>query len=208
MNSSRRRTSSRRKTQYRLQRKVILVLTEGEVTEREYLKHIARMSPGNRLATMKLGSHHSNPSYLVDKAVQTREFDKRRTRSLYDEIWCVFDYDEHFPTHSDLHALISQAESHGLEVSVSNPCFELWLVLHQQSQTAEIGRRQVQRRAHDIDLVSGKHILASAWPLLESNHKEATDRAQALDLQHSCNGLPPRSNPSTDVWRLAMQVLP
>src|SRR5271165_5586437 len=38
-----------------------------------------------------------------------------------------------------------QARDNGIEVAVSNPCFELWALPHFQDQRAHIDRHEVQR---------------------------------------------------------------
>ena len=98
---------------------------------------------------------------------------------------------------------MNEATQSGIEVAVSNPCFELWLVLHAHDQTAYVDRRDVQRRSTDLELTSGKHIAnAAARHMLIDLFETAKRRAKALDRRHQGNGSPPRSNPSTDVWRL------
>ena len=42
----------------------------------------------------------------------------------------------------------------------------------------------------------------SAWGMLVEAFETAKQRAQTLDARHAGNDSPPRSNPSTDVWRL------
>ena len=45
-------------------------------------------------------------------------------------------------------------------------------------------------------------IADAAWETLVEDFETAKQRAKALDERHAGNGSPPRSNPSTDVWRL------
>jgi len=90
----------------------------------------------------------------------------------------------------------------GINLAVSNPCFELWLVLHCQDQAASIHRSEIQRDAKKLNLIHGKSIPASAWKTLRDNHEDARRRARELDSMHEGNDSPPRSNPSSDVWRL------
>ena len=188
------------------QRRTILVLTEGRVTERQYLKNSQRMRPGKRRASIKLGAAIQDPSELVKKAICSLADDKRRKEPLYDEIWCVFDYDAHFQQHSHLISLMQRASSHGISVAVSNPCFELWLVLHSQSFTKDVHRHAIQHIAKQHKLMDGKSIRDSAWTRLQTNYVLAKQRAVALDSQHQQNGNPPRSNPSSNVWYLVDKI--
>ena len=147
------------------QSKIILVLTEGTVTERQYLKHMQKVAPRSCGARLKLGLAESDPIKLVSKAVRQLEYDKRRRDGrTFDEIWCVFDYDAHFQHPSSLLTLLNHASSHDINVAVSNPCFELWLVLHCQAVTSPVHRHAIQGIAHKLKLVDKKRIREAALP--------------------------------------------
>ena len=189
------------------QRKVILVLTEGTVTERQYLKYMQKVAPGGCRARLALGPAESDPIKLVNKAVRRLVNDKRRKDGrTFDEIWCVFDYDAHFKQHSDLLALVAYAHQNGVCVAVSNPCFELWLVLHRQSVTANVHRHTIQNNAQQLKLVKKKHIRPSAEAILQQHYVSAKQRAVSLDRQHLQNSIPAKYNPSTNVWRLVDKI--
>ena len=174
------------------------VLTEGRVTERDYLRCWARRNRGIvRIDFLDAGM---TPGALVRRA---REYGRRNPRSRradpdFDEIWCVFDTDEH----PHLSQAMENARQSGIEVAVSNPCFELWLVLHVQEQTAYIDRHEVQRLSSELGLSDGKKIAEQAWTGLVEAFETAKQRARALDERHAGDGSPRRSNPSTNVWRL------
>ena len=110
----------------------------------------------------------------------------------------MFDKD----AHPNLAQAINEAGQSGIEVVVSNPCFELWLVLHAREQTAWIDRHDVQRLASTLGLADGKSIPDNARQALVEGFETARQRARTLDERHAGNGSPPRENPSTDVWRL------
>jgi hypothetical protein len=60
----------------------------------------------------------------------------------YDEVWCVFDIDEHpFVPETK-----RQARDNEISTAISNPCFELWIRLHFQDRRAHIERAQVQHK--------------------------------------------------------------
>lgn len=85
---------------------------------------------------------------------------------------------------------------------MSNPCFELWLVLHVEDQRAHIHRHAVQRRCSDLHLTDGKRLAVGGIPQLRDGCYAAKRRAQALDRMHEEGGSPKGSNPSSGVWRL------
>lgn len=115
----------------------------------------------------------------------------------------MFDTDEH----PNLRQALAEAANSGILTAVSNPCFELWLVLHVEDQNAHVHGHDIQRRAHDFGLVDGKSICnGAAEELLLANTSAAVDRAQRLDERHALDGSPPGANPSSGMWRLVVAI--
>ena len=191
------RTPRRRHERKRPQRYILRVLSEGKVTEPSYLSAWARRN--RQSVGIKLDDTGMTPDALVHRAKQyLKDRRPRRADPDFDEIWCVFDKD----AHPNLAQAINEAGQSEIEVVVSNPCFELWLVLHAREQTAWIDRHAVQRLASTLGLADGKRIPVTARQALVEGFETARQRARALDERHAGNGSPPRENPSTDVWRL------
>ena len=75
----------------------ILVFTEGQATEPIYVTHLHR-DHRERVAVI-LDDRHGAPLTLVKLAVEAladARRDARRARgTAFDEVWCVFDVDEH-----------------------------------------------------------------------------------------------------------------
>lgn len=187
-----RRHPIRRKT-----RRIFRVLTEGEITEPHYLTRWARLNRHN--VVLDISDSGMTPDALVRRAQEhARAGRPRRGDPDFDEIWCVFDVDQH----PHLQQAVNNAGQSAIEVAVSNPCIELWLVLHVENQTAWISRHDVQRRSRDLGLTRGKSIPEAAWSTLSDAFEAAKARAEALDERHEGNGSPPRTNPSTGMWRL------
>ena len=181
---------------------MIRVLTEGRVTEPDYLRRWARLNRGR--VHVDFFDAGKTPEVLVRRAKDCVRRNPRSKRAdpHFDEIWCVFDTDEH----RHLSQAVDDARQSEIEVSVSNPCIELWLVLHARDQTAHIHRHEVQRLSKKLGLTDGKKIADAAWGALVEAFETAKQRAQTLDERHSGNGSPRRSNPSTDLWRLVEQL--
>lgn len=177
---------------FREQRTVVRVLAEGKVTEQQYLHAIK----GHEVQ-LEFGAGGFTPMTLVRQA--RRETRDNRHADDFDEIWwCVFDRDEH----PDLDRAIEEARQSGIHTAMSNPCFELWLVLHVEDQWAHIHRRAAQRRCSDLHLTIGKKIASDGIERLRDGYDAAKQRAQALDRMHERDGAPRGSNPSSGVWRL------
>ena len=194
------RSPKRGRAEKRTPRYVLRVLTEGRRTEPDYFIVWRRR---NARVHLNLADSGMTPDALVRRAKEhLRGQPRRRADRDFDEIWCVFDTDEH----ENLPHAVEDAGQNGIDVAVSNPCFELWLVLHAQEQTAPIDRHGVQRLSNELGLSDGKRIADTARNTLVEAFETAKDRAQALDQRHAGNDSPPRSNPSTDVWRLVDQL--
>ena len=180
------------------------MLTEGSVTEHDYLKILGRDNPQIKIDFAESGMV---PLSLVDRARQHMKRDKRakyRTGTPdFDEIWCVFDVDDH----PDIRRAQQEAKDSGIRTVVSSPCFELWLLLHKQDQTAYIDRRDLQKKCQTLNLMDDKRIRPEAIQLLMEGFVEARQRAIDLDERHKGNGSPPNSNPSTNAWEIAQAVL-
>ena len=194
------RLPKRGRAEKRAPRYVLRVLTEGEKTEPDYLFVWVRR---NARVHLDLADTGMTPDALVRRAKEDlRGQPRRRAARDFDEIWCVFDTDQH----ENLPHAMEGARQSGIEVAVSNPCFELWFVLHLREQTAYIDRRNVQRLSNELGLSDGKRITDTARNTFVEAFPTAKERAQALDRRHAGNDSPARSNPSTDVWRLMDQL--
>ena len=193
----------RRRTTPQRERRQILVFVEGARTEDGYLKHWGRRHRGQVIVNVH--ERHGTPLQLVDWAVsaQRREvYEARHGRgSPHDEIWCVFDQDEH----PKVDEAIARAEQHGIQVALSNPCIELWFILHYEDQTGHIGAGKAKKRA--LELTGCKETLTeTALKDLEARHDQAAMRAKALENKHEGDGSPPRHNPSSEIWRLVERI--
>lgn len=88
------------------------------------------------------------PKTLVERATEMKKAGEREANTKkdeylrYDEVWCVFDIDDH-PKIADAR---QQARDNGIDLAISNPCFELWVLLHFQDQRAHISRCPDTRR--------------------------------------------------------------
>lgn len=179
------------------------MFVEGRRTEEIYLVDWHR----RRREHVRLTVHpyRGGPLQLVEHAVETKRgeaYDARHGRGRpHDQIWCVFHRDEHpkFTQSLDL------ASRNGISLAVSNPCIELWFILHFQDQAAFIHRHDAQRRAATL-LDSGKVLTRAATEAMAEQYGDAKDRAIALDDKHRNDGSPAGSNPSSGMWRIVDEI--
>lgn len=183
----------------RPERHVIAVFSEGEVTEPEYLNALARL-PEVRSRTrlsLRIDLVGAVPLTLVEAAVAEKRSDTAN------EYWCVFDVE--WPRHHPkLQEAMSLADQHGIEIAISNPSFELWLVLHHQNQTAFLDNDGARRLRRELDGSADKHLDPERY--LPQRAAAAT-RAAALQKLHERNGsVFPQNNPMTTMHRLVSSV--
>ena len=67
---------------------------------------------------------------------------RRRKQSFekQDQVWAVFDRDDH----PEFEQAVLMCKQSGVRVARSNPCFELWLILHDQDYNRPNHRQRVQ----------------------------------------------------------------
>ena len=122
----------KRKVAIRQPRKTLLVFCEGERTEPEYLRALKRQPFVRDVAAvdLRVEPRHGGaaPLTLVSMAADARTKAISEEAEI-DEFWCVFDVE--WPiNHPYLEEAIDRARRDGIQIAVSNPCFELWLILH------------------------------------------------------------------------------
>lgn len=196
-----RRDSLRRRRPTRSPKLRFLVVCEGEVTEPRYFRQLRHLLKSLIDLEILPGG---DPKILVERAVLKRsEADKAASQKhdsylAYDQVWCVCDVDEH----PRLNDALQQARDNGIDAAVSNPCFELWALLHFQDQTAHIERGAVQHLCREHMPGYKKELPCET---LLKRHPEAAERAIRLDQSHKTLGTP-GGNPSTGVYRLVAMI--
>jgi hypothetical protein len=109
----------------------------------------------------------------------------------------MFDRDEH----PNFDRAIDLANRHGINLAISNPCIELWFILHFEDHAAFIKRQKAQDRSEAL-LGCSKALSESALSALAERYDQARRRAVKLDEKHEGDGSSPGTNPSSGVWRL------
>jgi len=177
---------------------VILVFTEGEVTEPQYLTLLQKHLNTVRL-TIEVIPGPGVPKTLVAKARDAKKASdkeaRRDTTLKYQSIWCVFDVD----SHPNMAEAKQTAEQNNIKLAISNPCFELWLLLHHGDYASTSDRKKIRQELKGIVPQYDKHVDFEKH--YQAGYDEAVRRARKLDeLADSCND--PGRNPTTGVYRL------
>lgn len=189
----------RRKTAIRPERKTVVVFCEGEASEPDYINGLKRLASirENAAIDIEVATERGVPLTLVQLATD------RSTDDEVDECWCIFDV-EWPKNHPNLKRAMAIAADHGVRLVVSNPCFELWLILHFEDQTAFMATHEAERRSRQLDGRAGKRIGASAYMPLR---RAAVGRAVKLTQRHEQNDTPfPKDNPSSLMYEFLASV--
>jgi hypothetical protein len=192
-----------RRPPFRDPKPCILVVCEGRATEPEYFKGFAKACRNPRV-TVRIAPEHGVPRTIVEAARDRKdEAENRAEREnddnlAYDSVWGVFDIDDH----PNVGEAKKMARDNNISLAISNPCFELWLLLHFREspgmQHRDKIREKLKRHLPDYD----KHIdYASCC----EGHGQAATRARRMDEDAERAGEPHR-NPTTGVYKLTESI--
>jgi len=112
-----------------------VVATEDVYAPKQYFDHIKLPRVKVLVLPTDVASNLSAPCHVVGRLKAAHAVLKERGEvQAGDEFWVCIDTDHHIKdTHlrGTLEALM-QAKHAGFELAISNPCFELWLLLHHE----------------------------------------------------------------------------
>lgn len=207
--ASRRTPGLRRRPPTREPKRRFTLVCEGQNTEPAYFRDLQR-SITNALVNLEIVPAAGVPYSLAERAVEILSGTKRARRrrggsnsyEAHDQIWTVFDRDEH-PRYEDAVALCAR---HQIGVARSNPCFELWLILHVTEYDRPNDRRAVQTHLCTLrpEYQPNGRKLPNCAELIKSV-EVAEQRAAAQLKRREDEGLA-FGSPSTTVYELTRAI--
>jgi hypothetical protein len=177
----------------------ILVVCEGLVTEPEYIRAFQHHVKNPRVH-VALPKTSGAPITVVETAqalaaeASARAKRERDENLKFDSVWAVVDVDSHL----SLDQALLLAESNHINVALSNPCFELWALLHLADQRAHVERHVLASLLRDRFPAYAKLL---PFESLIDGYDQAVARATSLEQAGAHHG-DPRRNPSTAVYKL------
>jgi hypothetical protein len=151
--ASRRTPSLRRGRHQREPKRRFIIYCEGAKTEPNYLAALRRSCSGALIEVETIpgaGVPFTIAESAADRSRKLGLSTKRRkvlnSFEEGDQVWAVFDRDEH-PRFNEAVAL---CEKNRVGIGRSNPCFEVWLILHLEEYDKPDGRHAVQAYLRSI----------------------------------------------------------
>jgi hypothetical protein len=178
-------TDLTREIDIRSQRRTLLVVTNGERTERDYFDGL-KTEPWITV-TLRTKVERGTAKDVAVRAARVREEDE------YDDVWAVADVDE-----ENVYPAIQCATEGQVEIALSAPSFEVWLILHISEKMPRFNNAE-QAGAYLRSLIPTWDKRKLRFSDFRDGIKRAVERAKRL-------GDPPEANPSTAVWRLIEHV--
>jgi hypothetical protein len=183
----------RRKAPFRDPKRLIFILCEGKETEPNYFKAIrAKKQRCNFKIEIPKNVNGTNPKKLLQYGKELKKDDPN------DIVWCVFDHDER----PYLNEIIQKMKNAGLEVAFSNPCFELWFLLHYTYSSSNLTSEQAKNELKKKYINDYDKSMSGIYSILEPHQHAAMFAAEQLRKYHSDNNNDEMSNPSTNVDKL------
>jgi hypothetical protein len=145
---SQRGDSLYRPSAFRNQKPLILIVSEGTVTEEQYFRRVRAFFRASsvQVATCDVETLGRDPVSVVKRAIKKRDSAQIENDAQYNQVWCVVDVDEH----QNLAEALELAKQNSIKVAITNPCFELWLLWHYQDHNSYISTQAVQRKLKKI----------------------------------------------------------
>ena len=219
--------------------KIIFLSCEGSVTEEEYIEVLSRIydgvksrvqiisvaedevhtHPKNRTREQNQVLGKSKPWQLVERINKFKEEKEAKYEfSKYpeDEFWIVSDVDDNLDNHKiKFENAIQECERKGYKYAISNPFFEIWLLLHHDEVSEEDKKYAVTETHHyeatdhfrirlkekDAPLKDQKHLNFEHY----SDEKVRLAVERAKDLMGENEKIP--SDYGTYVYKIVEEIL-
>lgn len=179
----------------RISKKRFIIITEGSVTEKEYFRKLASLYKG---VSIKAFSQRlqSDPGHVLALA-QKKDVDIEEG----DQLWLVVDYDNR--AENDFKPLqVWVKEKAYRNLAISNPCFELWLLMHYEEarkiHTTSDCINQLKKTWKNYD----KYIPHGVCT--PTNIQKAIERAEKMEQIASLHIL---QRTGTTVYRLVKNII-
>jgi hypothetical protein len=203
---------------FRETQKLVVIASEGTETEVQYFEEFKSSNLYNDanifIETLNRYSQSSSPKSVL---ATVKGFKKAYDLKLTDELWVLIDRDKQSWKIPEIDHVAQQCNQGRIGFAMSNPCFELWILLHltdldtfsaeelaEMLENKKINKNRTWIEKKLSELLEGYNKTNIRSDRFINGCYEAVSRAEKLDVnpQHRWpNGL------GTHVYKLFKQVL-
>ena len=180
---------------------IIVVASEDTFAVKQYFKRFRTKKIEYRVLPTLDGC--SSASALLERL---DEFRKSNTTSDDDKFWICFDLDHRGQgSHANsLNAILAACHSKKYGVAISNPSFELWILLHFEdlNSNSDTTNEGISARLSEIHGGYNKAKCCGHLPFTVDRVHLAIERARKLDTG---NALP--TTPMANVYRILLELI-
>ena len=117
--------------------RLIVIASEGKDTERIYFTTLAKeyTNPRVHVHILERSENEQNNSSPEHVLKQLNDYKNQYELEAEDELWLVVDKDQ-WKDKMSSRVATECAHEVSMHVALSNPCFELWLLLHLENATS------------------------------------------------------------------------
>lgn len=201
-----------RKRKERAQRLRYLIVCEGTKTEPNYLNEMLDHYRIPKSLVFVTPSDASSPDRIVECAKTLYEANKESNSDDYDQVFCVFDRDQHSTYDQALQNIEElKKRKKPFNAITSEPCFEYWLLLH-FTYTRQPFKETSSRSSCDIvvhelkkypDFTDYEKGRKGIFTVVQAKIKTAIKHAQLAKNDAAQTG---ENNPSTDIHDLVLAI--
>ena len=176
--------------------RLIVIASEGKDTERIYFKALAKeyTNPRVHVHVLERSENEQNNSSPEHVLKQLNDYKSQYELEADDELWLVVDKDRW--TEAVLSRVATECSQEvAMHMALSNPCFELWLLLHMEDAVSLPPEEQKQwmenrRKSKNADPYLKVRLRQKMGSYHESSYdalaliahvEDAIERARALD---------------------------
>ena len=201
-----RRTDQRKKL-----KKTILIVCEGEKTERNYLDSLKREETISQVFAITIvGGKGGSRSQIIERAIN-----QKAQRKGMDIVLCVLDTEslETLQAKADLVAARQEAARNDITLYLSNPAFEVWFLAHFRRTSRPFSNCEAVIVELDREWISAfgqpynKSDVNVYQKLAERTQAAITNAKDVVEIDHREKSDIADRNSSTDFYRLVEKLL-
>lgn len=187
----------------------IYIFSEGEITEPEYITNYFREKGDRRkVALLPIQRGAGSPLTIVEacaaKLKELKQASKTDSFEKFSAIWAVFDID----AHPKIEDAIRLAHETGVRCAISNPCIEVWGLMHFGVYERPGSRHEVQDAL--AKAMPGYHHDKSPifrWDVCKNKAIDAVLNSESALHRREKEGQPhPKGNPTTNFQHLLLEL--